>query len=229
MKKEIKHVTVWNALFSLALQLTTIISGFIIPRFILITFGSEVNGLISSLNQFLNYVTLLEGGLSSVILASLYKPLFEKNYEKVNAVLRATQKFYRKLAYIFVGYTILLAIFYPIFFTHSFTFEYVFGMTIILSIQIFVQYNFSSSWRLLLNADKKVYLVSMIQILTIILNTILFVVLLSFFPNIHFLKLITALVYLFQPICYYYFVKKYYPIQVKDVEADETLLKSRWD
>ena len=42
------------------LQFVTIISGFIIPRIILTTFGSEVNGLVSSLNQFLNYINLLK-------------------------------------------------------------------------------------------------------------------------------------------------------------------------
>ena len=64
-----------NILSSLILQFATIISGFILPRIILSSFGSETNGLVSSLNQFLNYVSLLEGGVSGVITASLYRPL----------------------------------------------------------------------------------------------------------------------------------------------------------
>ena len=59
------------------LQFVTIISGFIIPRIILTNFGSEVNGLVSSLNQFLNYVYLFEGGLGGAVLANLYKPLYK--------------------------------------------------------------------------------------------------------------------------------------------------------
>ena len=104
MKSKIKSITFWNAFTSLLLQLVTIVSGFIIPRLILKNFGSEVNGLISSLNQFLNYVTILEGGLSSVILANLYKPLYEKNHAKINSVIKTTQKFYQKLATIFIFY-----------------------------------------------------------------------------------------------------------------------------
>ncbi len=228
MNKAIKHVTLWNASTSLLLQIITILSGFIIPKLILGTFGSEVNGLISSLNQFLNYVTLLEGGISSVILANLYKPLYERNMNKISAVVKTTQKFYKKLAIIFIGYTLILALLYPIIFSVSFSYEYVFALTLILSINIFVQYNFSASWKLLLNADKKVYIVSLIQIILIILNTILFAVLIKFFPNIHFLKLVTAMVYLLQPLCYHRFVLKYYQID-KNVVEDETLLKSRWD
>ena len=39
-------------------QLMTLISGLIVPRLILSTFGSEANGLVSSLTQFLNYISL---------------------------------------------------------------------------------------------------------------------------------------------------------------------------
>ena len=74
-----KNKTFTNTIFSILLQLVTIISGFIIPRLLLSTFGSEVNGLVSSINQFLNYITLIEGGLTGVITASLYKPLLNKD------------------------------------------------------------------------------------------------------------------------------------------------------
>ena len=65
-------------LSNILLQIVTIISAFIIPKLILMTFGSEVNGLVASLNQFLSYISLLEGGVNGVIMASLYKPLFKK-------------------------------------------------------------------------------------------------------------------------------------------------------
>ena len=62
-----KRSTKLNVLTSLALQIVTILNGFIVPRIILTAFGSEVNGLVSSLGQFLNYITLLEGGVSGVV------------------------------------------------------------------------------------------------------------------------------------------------------------------
>ena len=61
----------YNTISSLIFQLTTIICGFILPRLILTAFGSEVNGLVSSLNQFLSYITLVEGGITGVIVAGL--------------------------------------------------------------------------------------------------------------------------------------------------------------
>ncbi len=228
MQKKFKSITFYNAFTSLLLQLVTILNGFIIPRLILKTFGSDVNGLISSLNQFLNYVTILEGGLSSVILANLYKPLYAKNKEKISSVVKTTQKFYQKLAFIFLGYALVIALIYPIIFQVPFSYEYVFSLTLILAINIFVQYNFSISWKLLLNADKKVYIVSLSQIALIILNTLCFAILIKIFPSIHFLKLVTALVYILQPIIYHHFVNKYFAID-KNVKEDKNVLKSRWD
>ena len=64
-----------NLITSIFYQLVTVAYGLIVPRLVLSSFGSEVNGLTSSLSQFLNYINLLEGGLSGVIMAALYKPL----------------------------------------------------------------------------------------------------------------------------------------------------------
>ena len=68
-----KKVAAKNVIASLIYEIIAILYGFLIPRIILKTFGSEVNGLVSSLGQFLNYITLLEGGLTGVIMAALYK------------------------------------------------------------------------------------------------------------------------------------------------------------
>lgn len=69
--------TLLNMISGLILQLFTLVSGFILPKIILIYFGSEVNGLVSSLNQFLSYITLVEGGITGVIVANLYKPIVD--------------------------------------------------------------------------------------------------------------------------------------------------------
>ena len=80
-------VTLVNMISSLALQICTIISGFIIPKIILSYFGSDTNGLISSLNQFLSYISLLEGGVTGVVAANLYKPLVNGDNQKLSAVV----------------------------------------------------------------------------------------------------------------------------------------------
>lgn len=226
--KNKKNVTLINIISSLLLQVVTIISGFIVPRIILTTFGSEVNGLVSSLTQFLNYVGILEGGLTGVVLANLYKPLYKKDYKKISSVLKTTISFYRKLALIFLGYTIILSIVYPLITKTSFSFIYISSLTLILSMTLFIQYNFSLSYRLLLQADKKVYIVSFTQIIFIIVNVLVFLVMSKLFPNIHLIKFASGLIFVLQPLIFNYIVHKNYQID-KDVAEDKKLLNSRWD
>ena len=225
---KIKNKTIINTFSTILLQIITIISGFIIPRLLLQSFGSEVNGLVSSLNQFLNCITLIEGGLSSVILASLYKPLSENNSKKISAIVVTTNKFYKKLSIGFLIYTFILGILYPFFVKTNFSIEYIFTLTLILGINMFMQYCFSITWRILLNADKRVYFVSFTQILVIVLNTILVAITIKLYPNIHIVKLVSSMVYIIQPILLNWYVNKKYDIDLK-AEEDKGALKQRWD
>lgn len=222
----IKSRALLNVAASILLQITTIICGFIIPRIILKTFGSEVNGLVASLGQFLSYMALVEGGLGGVVAANLYKPLATKNREKLSSVYQTTRNFYKKISYLFLLYTFAVAILYPLLIKTPFSASYIFYLTLILSVTLFTQYNFSISARLLLQADKKVYLVSFAQIFLTIANTIAFALTASFLQNIHVLKLITAAVFLLQPFIFNYFLKPYK--LEKSAKPDQKLLKNRW-
>lgn len=219
--------TLANTVMSFTLQIVTIISGFIVPRLILSTFGSEVNGLVSSLNQFLNYINLFEGGLSAVILASLYKPTKQNDYQKVSSILVASIRFYRKLAVLFLIYTLILGALYPLITNSSFSFSYIFSLVLILSINMFTQYCFSITFRTFLKADRKVYLVSGVQILIIVLNTLGVALMINLVPNIHIVKLVTMLVYLLQPIIFNFYVNRHYPLDL-NVEPDQNALNQRW-
>lgn len=221
------HITILNSLSSLALQAVTTISGLIIPRLIIYRLGSDVNGLVASLTQFLNFVTLLEGGLSAIVMASLYKPIIDNDHKKISAVLKTTQVFYRKISYIFLAYAIGVAIIYPLIVGTTFSFAYVSSLTLIIAFVIFLQYNMALPLKFLLNASKKVYLVACVQIAIVVLNTIATTVILNVYPNIHVVKIVTAMLYLAQPIAYIHFSQKYFSLE-KAIASDNILLKNRW-
>ncbi len=52
-----------NMVANLFLQVIVLLSGLILPRFILEAYGSSVNGMITSVNQFLTYLGLAEAGV----------------------------------------------------------------------------------------------------------------------------------------------------------------------
>lgn len=217
-----------NVVSNLILQICTIISGFVIPKIILIYFGSNVNGLVSSLNQMLNYIALVEGGVTGVITASLYKPLVENDVKNISSIVNTSNKFFKKIGIIFIIYSIALSIFYPLIFKTGFSFFYVFLLTLILSMNLLIQYMFSLNYKTLLIADKKIYIVSISQSIMIVLNIILSIISVKIYPSIHILKLISGILFLLQPIVFNYYINKTYRLNFDEPDNLE-LLKSRWN
>lgn len=222
------RITLTNMLTTLLLQIVTIISGFVIPKIILTYFGSDVNGLVASLTQFLSYIALVEGGVTGVLMASLYKPLHDKDYSKLSSIVKTADNFYKKIGLIFIGYTFVLSIIYPLIFKTNFSFLFVFTLTIVLSLALLIQYMFSLTLKTLLNADKKVYITSIVQMIIIICSMILAYVSVKIYPSIHILKILTGLLFVLQPVVFTKYVNKYYQID-KNAKIEKNLIKSRWD
>ena len=216
-----------NILCTTLSQLATIASGLIVPRLLLSTFGSEANGLVSSITQFLNYIALVEGGIGGVVLASLYGPLAKFDNEKLSRVLKAANKFFNQIAFIFLGYALVLGCVYPFLIKSDYSWFFIFSLTIILAIGSFIQYCFSITYKLLLQADHKMYIVQLVNIAITTFNIIAVFVTIKLYPELHIVKLASALLFIIQPIVYSSYVKKHYTIS-KDVEPDEKALSQRW-
>ena len=228
MRANKKRIALLNTVSSSLLQVVTIISGFVIPKIILNTFGSETNGLVSSLNQFLNYVAILEGGLNGVIMANLYRPIVRKDTEKISAIINTSKKFFRKIALVLIVYSLIIAFTYPLFTNSSFSYGFISSLTLILTLKLFTQYCFSFTYKNLLNAGKYGYILNFTQIVIIILDIISAYVVATFFPSIHVLKIISAVIFLLQPIIFTKAGNKIFRLN-KDSKEDQALIKNRWD
>ena len=144
-----------NLVSALINQFATIIYGLILPRMIITTFGSEVNGMISSISQFLSFISLLEGGLGAVVLAELYYPLEQKDDEKIKDILLACHSFFTKLGIVFLCYTIVIAGVFAYAEQGQYSATFVVLLVIILSISTLSQYLFAITSKLLLQANQK--------------------------------------------------------------------------
>lgn len=81
-----------NSLTSMISQIVVMAAGMITPRLMIATYGSEMNGLVSSLNQFILYITLVEAGIGGAAIYSLYKPLAEQDYDGISSILVAAKR-----------------------------------------------------------------------------------------------------------------------------------------
>ena len=103
------HKAKLNISTSLAAQVVSMICGLVVPRLMIGTFGSELYGATTSITSFLAYISLIEGGVAGVARAALYKPLANKDIQRMSNVYNEVVRFFRIIGLIFVFYTVVLA------------------------------------------------------------------------------------------------------------------------
>lgn len=172
-------------------------------------YGSEVNGLVSSITQFLGFIALLDLGVGAVVQSAYYKPLYDHDIKTTSLIFFASKRFFRIVASILVVYVIALCFIYPSVTDSTFDRMYIVALIVIISISSFAQYFFAVPNQLLLNADQRLYVQSNLQILTLILNTVVSVCLILLGCSIHVVKLASAVVFLIRPVALAFYVRKH--------------------
>jgi O-antigen/teichoic acid export membrane protein len=218
----------FNTAASLANQIVSIVCGFILPRAILSAYGSEINGLLSSITQFLGFINLAECGVGAVVHTALYKPLAENDEDQISRIIISSEKFFRKIAYIMLAYTAGLIVIYPMFAAENFDRIFTCSLIAIISFSSFIQYYFSISYSLLLEADALSFIPLTTRAVTTIINTILSIILIKQGADIRIVKLASSIVFLIQPLFFHYCVRKHYHINKKLVLTEEPI-KQKWN
>ena len=105
----------YNSVAAFTAEIVTMILGFVTPRIILVTYGSELNGLTSSILQFMSYFNLVEAGFSNAAVYALYKPFADKDETAISAVVSAARRLYLRAGAIFCALVAGLALIYPLY------------------------------------------------------------------------------------------------------------------
>jgi len=218
-----------NSVTALILQLATAVSGILLPNIMIRTYGSDVNGLIASITQFLSYISLLETGVGGVVRAALYKPLHDGDTAKVSSVINACKRFFKTLSYIFLAYLALMAVLYPLLGQKGdFDYWFVFWLTLISGVLTFSQYYFSLTYQLLLQADQRLYIVNNLQTAALIINIAATLILVRLGIDVLLLRLIFVAIFLLRPFGITLYVKKRYKLD-KAAPPDNDAIAQRWD
>lgn len=223
-----KKLLAKNTVASLLSQITALVCGFILPRLFLEYFGSEVNGLVNSITQFLGVISFLELGVGAVVQSSLYKPLAEGDKQQVSRVMVSADRFFRQLAQILLGYVLLLVTVYPLMANQSFGYLYTATLIAAISISSFAQYYFGIVNSLLLNADQRGYIQYNAQTITVVLNTVVCVFMIKLGGSVQLVKLTTSLIYLARPLALRIYVNRRYQIDWK-IQYDGEPIQQKWN
>lgn len=220
--------TLLNTIMALVEEFVSIICAFILPRLILQVYGSKYNGLTTSISQFLACAVLLRAGIGGATRAALYKPIAERNKNKIDSIIKATDNFMKKIAIILLIGIILMGIVYPFLVKNEFSWFFTFSLFIIIGASTFAESFFGITYLIFLQANQKLWVTSVLKSICMILNVAIAVIFLLNGASIHIVKLVSATIYVIYPIVLSLYVKKKYNID-KNVKPDNRAISQRWD
>ena len=158
---------VQNTLSTALYQLTAMVMGFITPRLMILYYGSEINGLIVSVTEFLTYFKMLEAGLAASVNVALYEPLARHDHQAVSGIASAARLFYNAAGWMFTGLTVAFTIAYPFFVPvrdlNGLPVSHLSVMVLILAMGLsgMLEFFTMARYRVLIAADQRTYVVSL--------------------------------------------------------------------
>ena len=216
-----------NMVANLFLQVVVFLSGIILPRFILEAYGSSINGMITSVNQFLTYLGLAEAGVGTATVVALYNPLALKKTDEVNSILSASRRFYNRSGLLFLGLTAALVYIYPFLISGQLDNSLVRWMIIVLAGSTLVDYFFLGKYRVLLTANQEGYVVALIQAAGTIVNMAVSILLIYAGAGVLPVKAVATGVYMLRLILVKIYAKRRYPDLDFHAEPKESALKQK--
>jgi O-antigen/teichoic acid export membrane protein len=226
LKQEAAYIVASN----LFLQVMTAVYGFILPPLIIRTFGSETNGMVSSIKQFIACLNIVEVGIGSTAVLALYKPLEENDIAGRNEILSATRIFYKRSGLLFSGLVIVFAIIYPWLINDLADTVSAILLFLVLGLSGSAEFFLIGKYRVLLTADRKLYILNLVRIIGLIANTGIAVVLISFYNvSIITVQLVSAMFFLSRYILIKLFVENNYSSLDLYAEPNDKALSKKWD
>lgn len=200
----------YNIFFGMLSQIISIALGIIIPRLVLVSLGSESNGLLSSVNQALVYLSLLEAGIGTATLQALYKPVAEEDKSSINQIMAATNIYYKRVGLYYFIATFSLAIIYPIVVKSTLSYFTIFSVILLSGLSQVINFFFQGKYRILMQVEGKNYILTNLGTIINVFTSVSKIILLLLGCDIIVLQLMYFIFSLLQMIYIMKYIKKNY-------------------
>lgn len=149
-----------NMKFSVFFYVIFLVLQFVSRKLFLDNLGDEFMGLSGTLRSFLGFLNLAELGIGAAIGFSLYKPIFNKEHDRINELISLFGHLYKKIGLFVIIAGVVLSLFFPFIFdtlnapltvVYYTYYTFLFGMCL----TFFFNYHV-----ILLQADQKDYIIT---------------------------------------------------------------------
>lgn len=207
MKLKNGIMSVW---FGIIQQLLTLAFGLVVPRLFIQTFGSEINGMLSSLSNLYSYLSLVEAGVGTVAIQALYGPIGRDDKKDINAIMAATANYYNKAGLMYLIGVIAISVIYPLTVNTSLPFSMVFSVSMLNGAGGVINFWVFGKYLVLFQAEGKKYLMSIVTMVTYVVSNLMKIVLLINGFDVVAIHVGYFIINIGQMLFYFYYIKSRY-------------------
>ncbi len=208
-------------------QLIVVILGIIIPRIMIFSYGSDVNGVVSTTTQIFSYLALLEAGIGQSARIALYKPIADSDRFEISRVFKSAESYFRNITLYYGIGVVLISFFTPYIMKSNLPYITIFLIFLFEGASGVISFYYIQTPTILLNADGRGYVNNYVTLSNRILVYIVKIVLASFGINIVLIQLVFFIINFVKVLFYrIYLIKNYNWIEY-DCDTKLSLLKDK--
>lgn len=217
-----------NVVTNFLVQIVLAVSALIIPRYILAVYGSEMNGLVASISQFITYAALVEMGIGDATVIALYRPIAKDDKKNIELIISGAGRLYRRSGYVYMSILLLIAVLYPLLIGQQFEYWFIFELVLCIGLVNAIDYFIWGKYKPLLIADQKYYVLNIARTLATIILTIGSIILLYRKSSVISLKCFAVVTHLGEALSVCFYVRKKYGTAECSVK-DAINIEHRWN
>ena len=180
---------------------------FLLPRLYLENFGSEVNGVLSTIKQIFVYLFLLEAGVGLATTQALYKRIGENDYKSASSVLSATNIYYKRTGIIYSAIVLVIAVVYAYVIPNPIDSTVLFFIIILTALPALFSYFVQAKYRILMEVDGRKYVLNNAETVLQIVSNVGKILVLLLSDSLILIQLVYCIIYLGQLAFLYIYAK----------------------
>lgn len=213
-----------NVIYGFGGQVIILVLGLVVPRVLITSYGSDINGLLSTVSQIFTYMALLEAGIGQAAKNALYKPLSEHDQNGISNVASIARRYYRKITRIYGLAVILLALLLPFVIKSDVDRMTIFWVVFFQGMSGVISFYYIETDTMILAADGRGYITNTVEVVNKAASYSSRIVLAYLGVNIAFVQFAYFLITIAKVFYYkWYFHKRYSWINFKVHNENEVL------
>jgi len=216
-----------NAISGFGGQLIIVILGIIVPRIMILNYGSDLNGLVGTISQIYTYLALLEAGIGQSARVALYKSIHNGDKKEISKVVITAEKYYRRVTLFYFLGVIAISFVFPLVVNSEVEFSTAFLASFLEGMAGVISFYYIQTPTVLLNADGRAYINNYVIVLDRIACYLVKIVLASLGINIVLVQLSFFIINILKVFVYKIYIKRNYDWIERNQTPDYRLLKDK--